>query len=401
MRGKQAAGDASLLQRYRAYTRRVHRMLHIGGVLQSRKRPVINSYISGFFVIFTCFSQSVFILNFCRDHTDNLVLLSKCLGLFSSIITPALMAACFLVKRQKLIELHETLNDLVERELMTRDRECRAIMFASLTKFDRLSFILSSLLASATVFFVLPSLINVARQIVHHTEPKRYRLPMPSKFPWSVPTDGGFVFYLHLAYQCVTFWWVMFTIGSVDALFGFYAFQISSMLRAMRHNLTNPRPKDVFANVLRECVQTHRQIVKCSRILEDVWGLIILRMVIANAVLLCTLIFEAMLTEMTVSRVFLFASYIGLKLVQTFTYAWFGSFVTSASEHFREGIYFSEWLNVSLDRHVRTNVIVTMMQKPITLKALKLSSVNVNMFTNMMNTAMSYFFLLQSLDERQ
>ncbi|XP_012521357.1 odorant receptor 43a isoform X2 [Monomorium pharaonis] len=395
---KRTTIEASLL-RYRMYTRRVRRMLYLGCVLQDRTRSATWSYITGFLVILMCFSQCVFLINFCRDHTDNLVLILKCFGMTCSFIAPVLMSACFLVKRKKLMELHETLNELFEREL-ARDQETKTTVLAAVCAFDRPSYVLCFTLGSTALLVLYPSLISIVHQIIRREEPKRYRLPLPNKFPWPVPVDGGVSFYLHLLYQIFTLWWVVITVGSVDSLFGYYAFQISSILRAMSARLANPRIREVFTESLATCIQTHHRLLQCGHILSDIWGLIIIRMVVMNALLICALIFEASpFTHLTISKIFLFISYMALKLLQTFIYAWYGSLITSASEHFRDGIYFSEWPESSLDRNIRTNVILTMMQKPIIIKALKLSSVNVNMFTTIVNTAMSYFFLLQSLDE--
>ncbi|XP_025074556.1 odorant receptor 82a-like [Pogonomyrmex barbatus] len=396
----EATIDMTVL-RYRVYTRRVRRMLYLGGILQDRKRSAICSYITGLLIIFTCFGQCIFTINFCRDHTDNLVLLSRSFGLTCSLIAPVLMSICFLVKREKLMNLHETLNGIFEREL-TRNRETEETILATLHTFDRPSYILCFTLGSTVLLILCPPLVSTVRQIIYHTESKRYRLPLPAKFPWSISIDGNFSFYLSFLYQIFICWWMVFTVGSVDSLFGYYAFQISSILQAMSFRLANPRPREVFAEVLRTCVQTHHRLLRCGHMLNDIWDLIIIRMILTNAILMCVLIFEASpFTHLTIGQILLFVSYMALKLLQTFIYAWYGNLVTNASEHFRQGIYFSEWSNSNLNHHIRTSIIITMMQKPMIIKALKLSSVNVNMFTNIVNTAMSYFFLLQSLDQNR
>lgn len=190
------------------------------------------------------------------------------------------------------MELHETLNDLFEQEL-ARNRETKATVLATLYAFDRPSYILCFILGSTALLILCPSLISIIRQIVRHVEPKRYRLPLPNKFPWPVPIDGGFFFYLHLLYQMSTLWWVVIIVGSVDSLFGYYAFQISSVLRAMSARLTNPHTREGFTEILGTCVQTHHRLLRCSHMLSDIWGLIIIRMLFTNALLMCALIFEA------------------------------------------------------------------------------------------------------------
>lgn len=190
------------------------------------------------------------------------------------------------------MELHETLNDLFEQEL-ARNRETETTMLATLYAFDKPAYILCFILGSTVLLILCPSLISIVHQIVHHAKPKRYRLPLPAKFPWATPISGSLSFYLHLLYQISTCWWMIFTVGSVDSLFGYYAFQISSILRAMSTRLANPQSREAFTKVLGTCVQTHHRLLRCSRMLSDVWGLIIIRMLFTNAILMCALIFEA------------------------------------------------------------------------------------------------------------
>lgn len=167
-------------------------------------------------------------------------------------------------------------------------------MLVSLYAFDRPSYALICTLGLTVVVHLLSTIINaIIRPLLFHpTTVVMSKWPYPVKFPWSAPISGPF-FYLQFLYQSLTCWWMVFTIGAVDSLFGFYAFQISSILRAMSTRLMNPRPDEVFSMVLKMCVETHHRLQKSARLLEDVYGLIILRMILTNAVLMCALIFEA------------------------------------------------------------------------------------------------------------
>jgi len=52
-----------------------------------------------------------------------------------------------------------------------------------------------------------------------------------------------------------------------------------------------------------------------------------------NALKIALLIYKNLykqFTELTINQIFLFISYITLKLLQTFTYSWYGSLITSA-----------------------------------------------------------------------
>lgn len=200
-------------------------------------------------------------------------------------------SACFLAKREKVIELDETLNDLFEREL-ARDRETEATMLATMHTFDRPSYIMVFALTSTVMLVIVPPIILDIRLTIRHGNPEEYRLPILSKFLWPAPVGGSLSFYLHVLYQIIICWWTIFTVGGVDSLFGYYAFQMSSILRAMSTRLANLRTRETFTKVLNECVNMHHQLLRCGRIISDIWSLIILRMLITNAMLMCTLIFE-------------------------------------------------------------------------------------------------------------
>ncbi|XP_011687023.1 PREDICTED: uncharacterized protein LOC105449466 [Wasmannia auropunctata] len=101
-------------------------------------------------------------------------------------------------------------------------------------------------------------------------------------------------------------------------------------------------------------------------------------------------------SDFNLVKAFSFLTYATIKLLQTFTYAWYGTVLTNAGEDFREGIYFGEWPSSDLGHHVRTNIILMMMQKPTTVNAF-FSPVDIVIFTNFVNTTMSYFFLLRSV----
>lgn len=181
------------------------------------------------------------------------------------------------------------MDDLFEKEL-EQDQETT---LATLYAFDRPSYIVFFVVAFLVLLHFCPSLTSIIHQIVSHTEPRRYRLPLLAKYPWTVPING-FLFYLHFLYHFFIGWCMIFTINSVDCLFGFYAFQISSILHAMSIKLrSNLRSREMFSKILKICVQIHYRLLQCSYILENIWQLIILRMLLTNSCVICALIFEA------------------------------------------------------------------------------------------------------------
>lgn len=186
--------------------------------------------------------------------------------------------------------MDRTLEHLVEEEL-TRDQETQALVLSSLHMFDRLAYSLVTMMCVTVLLFVGRPLISIVHQIVRQTELRNYSLPYLAQFPWDVPSNG-FLFHLHFLYELFISWFMAIANGGVDSLFGYYIFQISSVLRTMSFRLTNPPVKEEYLQLLRTCVNKHRQLLRCRAILEDVYGLIILWPVLTNAIVMCALVYE-------------------------------------------------------------------------------------------------------------
>lgn len=189
-----------------------------------------------------------------------------------------------------MLELHDILNDLFEEQL-AQDQETKAIALSSLYQFSRPAYTLVFTMATTVLLYICLPIFDILLQIVHHIEPRKYSLLYPTKYPWIVP-NGGFLYYLHFLYESFTGWCVPFAIGGGDGLFGFYSFQISSILRAISYRFINSGSKHTYPQLLKTFVKKHQQLLRCRNILQDIYGLIIIRMVLTNAISMCALIFE-------------------------------------------------------------------------------------------------------------
>ncbi|XP_011307601.1 uncharacterized protein [Fopius arisanus] len=69
---------------------------------------------------------------------------------------------------------------------------------------------------------------------------------------------------------------------------------------------------------------------------------------------------------------------------------------SSQSDEYREAIYQVDWFS---KKSVMTSVIIMLSQKPLKLTACKFFVVSVEMFVMILQTTISYFFLLKTLDE--
>ncbi|XP_034934703.1 odorant receptor 13a-like [Chelonus insularis] len=168
-------------------------------------------------------------------------------------------------------------------------------------------------------------------------------------------------------------------------------------LREFSYNITSIDEKSDSDVMIKKCVEQYCTIIKCRNNLQKVFGPIVLWIMCTNAVILCMVIFQ--ITNMkTISkgRAFLFASYTSLKLTQAFLYAWAGTCLTTESENCGDAVYDSNWHG---KQRFMTSVTIMLTQKPIIMTACNFATVSLDIFVMIVNTTISYFFLLRTLEQ--
>ncbi|XP_018057373.1 PREDICTED: odorant receptor 94a-like [Atta colombica] len=327
----------------------------------------------------------------------NMKIMVKSGGVVLSGFGAIIKVLTFKINRDTLINYHLTLNDLFEKELMQNEK-VQTMIFSSLRAISILTYIYFVFLIGIVVAYSKSSYTYIIQNLLYFHLPTNYTLPLSKGFGWFWNVPDNFLYHIHMFYETVLMTLSCMMACGVDSAFGFYVYQISSTIRAMMFALTNPLSTEKFSDLLRTCAVKHQKLLQCRNTLEHVYGPIIFFHIGSNAVVLCFLIYDfTSLSVLNFENISVSVTYGGVKLLQTFIYTWYGTYLTNAGEEFRKGIYFSKWLNSNLDCHVRTNVILMMMQKPMTINAV-FSPVNVTMFTSFVNTTMSYFFLLQSME---
>ncbi|XP_012064265.1 PREDICTED: odorant receptor 94a-like [Atta cephalotes] len=326
----------------------------------------------------------------------NMKIMVKFGGIVLSGCGAIIKVLSFKINRDSLINYHRTLNDLFEKEL--QNEKVQTIIFSSLRAISTLTYIYFIFLIGIIIAYSKSSYIYLIQNLLYFHLPTNYTLPLSRGFGWFWTVPDNFLYHIHMFYETGLITLSCMMACGIDGAFGFYVYQISSTIRAMMFALTNPLSTEKFSDLLRTYAVKHQKLLQCCNTLEQVYGPIIFWHIVSNAVLLCFLIYDfTSLSILNFENVLLSVTYGGVKLLQTFIYTWYGTYLTNAGEEFRKGIYFSKWPNSKLDCHVRTNVILMMMQKPMTINAV-FSPVNVTMFTSFVNTTMSYFFLLQSME---
>ncbi|KYM84882.1 Putative odorant receptor 49a, partial [Atta colombica] len=367
------------LQTYRTYQRFTRILLTICGCWYMPTKSDKSMHYYSICVLLTMIMMTMVTLHTSYIHRHNLGNMMKNVGFAITGLSAILKVISFTINRGSLINYHRILNDLFEEELMRNDK-IRTIIFSSLHTMYILTYGYFALATTLLLLYFAPSYLLIIRGLLHFHLSTNYTLPISRGYGhfWTVPDN--FLYHLHLVFETTLTGLSGLMACSVDSFFGFYVYQFTSTMRAMNFRLTNPLPTEKFLDLLRMCVAKHQRLLRCRDTLEHVYGPIVFWHIVTNAILLCGLMYDAMPFS-DFKRISMFLTYAVVKFVQTFTYAWYGTVLTNASEDFRNGIYFGEWFNSSLDHHVRTNVILIMMQKPITINAIY-SPVNITIFTN-------------------
>ncbi|XP_018342990.1 PREDICTED: uncharacterized protein LOC108749004 [Trachymyrmex septentrionalis] len=348
-------------------------------------------------VFLTMILYATIALHMCYILRHNMKVMVKFVGVTISALSAIIKVVTFMINRDSLINYHRTLNNLFEEEL--KNEKIQTIIFSSLRTIYTLAYTYFAVLVGTIFAYFGSPYIFVIHSLFYFHLSTNYTLPLSREVGWFWPIPDNFLYHLHLFCETGIVTLSCMTACGVDIAFGFFVYQFYSTIRAMTFALTNPLSTEKFSNILRTCVLKHQKLLQCRNTLEHIYGPIVFWHIVTNAVLLCALMYDVTsLSEFTFYDVSSSIVYAAIKLLQTFIYSWHGTFLTNAGEDFRKGIYFAKWPNSSLDRHVRTNVILIMMQKPMTVNAF-FSPVNVMMFTKSMNATMSYFFLLQSIDQ--
>ncbi|KAI4488432.1 hypothetical protein M0804_005280 [Polistes exclamans] len=314
---------------YRSYARFVKRLLLLGGIW-----PMIEKESSYFYRRLPIFAVSsgvmmLFgVLRFCQDNIGNLSLLTKGLSLIGSFSLISLKALMFIIYRKQLCELNDILEPMFEKTL--ENPRLRPILLSLMHLFRYFAYVVYYLIAGLIILYVCTPLIFIGYEAIREIYPRRYGLPYPTNFPWIDGTPG---IYYHIQYIFETqySWFIVFITSGVDSLFGFHIFQIVGLFRALSYEceyFTKSNP-NYLHYVVYNCIKKHIQLLRCRDIIQTVYGPIVFNLALTNAIVLCALSFQIFKTEMTILRTLLFIIYGVQKTIQTFIYAWCGSTIIS------------------------------------------------------------------------
>ncbi|XP_066581941.1 odorant receptor 9a-like [Prorops nasuta] len=380
------------LEEYRSYVRSVKRVLLWGGLSPNKQdRNTLYRFLP-VYIIFSCIVMALACTNFCRHYYTNLDLFTKGVSFFGSVTTVILKTLIFFLHRHDWIKnLNDNLEELFENAL--NRTKLRPALLQLLRHFSGPCYFFTFFITGIFLLYLILPMTLVIIQITKHVEHKHCLLPYPGLFPWKI--DGcGWFYQLHYAFESLTSWFISYVTCGVDLLFGFYILRICFVLRSMSFDMEHEKCDD---SLMKDIIIKHKKLLKCSKLIQKIYGPIVFFTSIISAFQLCALIFQISQTKLTVGKILLFVFYSSAKMGQILMYSWYGTLLTSESENFQGAVYSSNWY-LAGNKSFSNGVMFILRQRPIKLTALKFFYISADLFSAVLNTTFSYFFLLRTLE---
>ncbi|CAD6214704.1 GSCOCT00014027001.2-RA-CDS, partial [Cotesia congregata] len=291
-----------------------------------------------------------------------------------------------LIKYKEITELHKNL-DLYFEKLLENEKMLEHIL-KKVNIFKLLSGVLTLTVFAVIAFQIIAPLIFIINCKVHHVEIKKYPLIYPGNYP-------GFLYLAHFTLETFGTFALFFVTTSVDSLFTLYSFQIISQLREMSYCITHIDSDDDSGKyIFHRCIIQYQKLIKCVKLMEAIYGPVVLWMMGTNALILCALLFQlSKMKTITIIQGILFTLYVILKLLQTFMYAWCDSCLTE-----EDAVYSANWQG---KKHLMSSIVIIITQKPLAITIFNYSTLSVNNCVTIVDTAISYYILLQSLNNKE
>lgn len=141
--------------------------------------------------------------------------------------------------------------------------------------------------------YIYTPLIIIVYEGIQNVQPKHYGLPFPASFPW-IDGTPGIIYQMQYFFEAQYIWFIIFLTGGIDSSYGLSLFQMAGILRAMSLEVKNDiKSSSEFENILRTCIKKQIKLLRCRDIIQDIYGPIILDLILTSAIVLCGLIFQA------------------------------------------------------------------------------------------------------------
>ncbi|XP_063975386.1 uncharacterized protein LOC135161603 isoform X2 [Diachasmimorpha longicaudata] len=335
------------------------------------------------------------ILNSIAHHLDNAKIITLNFGVIAVYLLCALKVLCLAVNVKKMMWFYETIDDLCNQFL--KDGQLQKFVLNDVTVYRFFFWFHTSLCGFSGTVPLVMSMVSVMNQKIHDIHPVKYNLIIPGMYPWNASINE-IVYGLHFGLESYTLMWTFYVGALVDVLFSFSLLQMTIPLRGMSHAIIHVCDGEDYGSALHRCLVQYRTLIQCRNIIENTYGPIILGVAITGPIALCSLAWQVTQME-TISNFqkFRFAVHGVAKILQVFSYSWSATILKGKSEDFLRKVYSSEWYG---NRGFMNTVLTMLIQRPLTIKAGHMPDVSLGMFVFVMKTTVSYYLLLQTMEQK-
>ncbi|THK32878.1 odorant receptor 13a-like [Diachasma alloeum] len=385
------------LREYQILTNSIKFWLLFVGIWPISKPRIVYRVIP-IFAISCNIILSIALFRFAIAHISSMSLMVKGVSLGTSFASIAFKILVFTLSREGITKIFTIIHNYHEESLA--DQNLRHLALEKVSGFRRLSWILCFLVACGAVSYCIAPIIFIIIQRRHHLQSIKYILPLPAFYPWVI-SPGGVLYKVTYVFEVYNLMCLLFTTCGVDSLFGYYILHITGQLRVLGYQITHLNRSDDSHQCLRRFVDKFEVLKECCEDLQTIYGPVILWQIITNSVIICTVLFQiSQETSISIPKYILIMGYSGSKIMQTYIYASAGTALSTESEALTESVYFSDWPGGGTQRF-RTSILIMLAQKPLQITAAHFVVVSNDIFIMTLNTAVSYFFLLKTFEEKQ
>ncbi|KAK0075944.1 hypothetical protein PV325_006147 [Microctonus aethiopoides] len=309
-----------------------------------------------------------------------------------SVFSATVKIFCMLIYREDVMNLikllDEHFDDLIKKGQLTN-------LLNGITAFRRLSWTVALGACITATFNCFVPIIFMIIDKTNHVKREVYPLPNHSKLPWA-SAGTGISYKFEYLFQTMASYSIAVISSGVEPVFSLFVFQMVGRLREITYRIVHIDESNDRDSILRDCTIKYILLLKCRDIIQKVFGPIILQMFISNAVVMSALILQVSQMDLLSWKSLVFIPYTITKFAQTYLCALAGARLTAEDDVYRDAVYAANWQG---DKRFSTFVMVTLVQKPLMLVSCHFAIISLNIFVSVLNTTISYYFLLQTLQK--
>ncbi|XP_071561896.1 odorant receptor 10-like [Temnothorax nylanderi] len=297
----------------------------------------------------------------------------------------------------KKTDLSMVINMIAEDWIKIKTNKERCIMIKQAQNARILAIIgYCCMFVGAGTLAILPCFGKSVRYITNITDPDKI-LPLQTHYIYDKNQSPYFEF--TFAVQTLTLFMCIASYGGVDNLFELLIFHLCGQLENLKEKLINIKQFKNYNEGVTFVVKEHIRLIKCFRIIENTFTLLLLGLLIYFAILFCLygFLIVAILTEgkkMSMMRfIYLIAVVINL-CGHMCLFCAVGEILVAKCEAMYHAAYEHEWYKLKPKKAKILLLIMIRTNKPLYITAGKMFPITMSTFCNLIKTSAGYISFL-------